>query len=254
MSLTIQYCSDLHLEFDLNKKWISKYPLAVKGDVLLLAGDIAPFSNLQKHDDFFDFAASNFQATYWIPGNHEYYGADITERSGALYESIRNNVFLVNNTDIIIGDLTLICATLWSHINPLHEGEIRRAMSDFHVIESGEGKLDIAGYNRLHAAGRHYIEQSLAASATAHKVVMTHHVPTFMNYPEKFIGDALNSAFATELHGLIQGSNADCWLYGHTHCNTPDFKIGNTQVLTNQLGYVRYGEHKSFLNDKTIKI
>jgi predicted phosphohydrolase len=254
MPLTIQYCSDLHLEFEMNRKWINKYPLAVKGDVLLLGGDIVLFAQIEQHNDFFDFVADNYKAAYWIPGNHEYYHADIAHRSGTLHEAIRDNVFLVNNTSITIDDTDIICATLWSHINPAHEWEITRAMSDFHVIKHAERKLNIEEYNRLHLQGRQFVENAIAGSTAKHKIVLTHHVPTLMNYPEKYKGDVLNEAFATELHNLIESSEADCWIYGHTHCNTPDFKIGNTQILTNQLGYVKHGEHKDFNNSKIVTL
>ncbi len=250
----IQYCSDLHLEFDLNRKWIRKYPLEVRGDILLLAGDIMPFTQLGQHDDFLDFVARNYKAAYWIPGNHEYYGSDIAARSGTVHEAVRDNVFLVNNTTVTIEDSAIICATLWSHIDIAYEWEITRAMSDFHVIRSGNSNLRIADYNRLHEAARQYLEQAVAGSKAARKIVMTHHVPTFMNYPEKYKGDVLNYAFATELHDFIDGSGIDCWIYGHTHHNTPDFNIGKTQVLTNQLGYVKYGEHSSFLKGKVITL
>jgi Calcineurin-like phosphoesterase len=86
----------------------------------------------------------------------------------------------------------------------------------------------------------------VANSTATHKIVLTHHVPTLMNYPEKYRGDVLNEAFATEMNDLIERSDIDYWLYGHTHCNTPDFNIGNTQMLTNQLGYVQYGENEHF--------
>ena len=252
MPLTIQYCSDLHLEMELNKKWINKYPLAVAGDVLLLGGDIVLFAQAEQHNDFFDFVARNYKAAYWIPGNHEYYHTDITHKSGTLHEAIRDNVFLVNNTTITIEDTDIICSTLWSHISPGHEWEITRSMSDFHVIKNGERKLSIAEYNRLHAQSSEYITQAITASTATHKVVLTHHLPTLINYPEKYKGSVLNEAFATELHDFIESSGADCWIYGHTHCNTPAFKIGNTQMLTNQLGYVKQGEHKDFSRDRII--
>lgn len=254
MSLTIQYCSDLHLEFDRNRKWIGKYPLTVKGDILLLGGDIVPFAQIGHYEDFFDFVSRSYQATYWIPGNHEYYHSDINLRNGTLHEAVRHNVFLVNNTTITIDNTDLICSTLWSHINPAHEWEITRAMSDFHVINSGESKLRIAGYNRLHAQCIQFLEQAITASKAVHKIVLTHHVPTLMNYPEKYKGDILNEAFAVELHDFIETSGVNYWIYGHTHCNTPDFKINNTQLLTNQLGYVKHGEHRDFNNAKTITL
>jgi predicted phosphohydrolase len=250
----IQYCSDLHLEFDLNNKWIKKHPLTVKGEILLIAGDLMPFTELDHHNNFFNFAADHYSAVYWIPGNHEYYGSDISDRSGAFREAIRSNVFLLNNTTETIGDIALICSTMWSKIDPEYDWNIRRAMSDFHVIKNGREKLSIATYNELHNKCREYINNALANSGCPKKIVMTHHVPTFMNYPEKYRGDLLNMAFATEMYDYIHQSDADYWIYGHTHANTPDFTIGNTHLRTNQLGYVRYGEHTSFDNAKVITL
>ena len=43
-------------------------------------------------------------------------------------------------------------------------------------------------------------------------------------------------------------------LYGHHHQNIPEFTIGKTKMLTNQLGYVGYGEHMLFDTGKTFSI
>jgi len=254
MPLTIQYCSDLHLEFEMNRKWIAKYPLAVKGDVLLLGGDIMLFAQQEQHNDFLDFAAARYQATYWIPGNHEYYHGDIADRSGTLHEALRDNVFLVNNTCVNLGDTDLICSTLWSHISPATEWEITRAMNDFKVIQNGSSRLSIAAYNQLHAVARQFVEQAVMTSKAKHKVVLTHHVPTLMNYPKAYASSPINEAFAVEMHDFILEAGVDCWLYGHTHSNTPEFKIGNTHILTNQLGYAQYGENKHFNKAKTFTL
>ena len=39
--MKIQFVSDLHLEFLENRTFLAKYPLEVKGDILLIAGDTA---------------------------------------------------------------------------------------------------------------------------------------------------------------------------------------------------------------------
>lgn len=85
-------------------------------------------------------------------------------------------------------------------------------------------------------------------------IVVTHHVPTFMNYPEQYKGSALNEVFATELYDMIETSSIDYWLYGHNHQNIPAYTIGNTTMLTNQLGYIQANEHKIFNPSAVITI
>ena len=85
-------------------------------------------------------------------------------------------------------------------------------------------------------------------------MVITHHVPTLMHYPEQYKGDLLNEAFAVELHDFIEPSGIEYWLFGHHHQNIADFKIGSTRLITNQLGYVKYNENAGFGIGRTIEM
>jgi predicted phosphohydrolase len=252
--MTIQYCSDLHLEFSQNRKFITKYPLKPTGDILLLAGDIVPFSEMEEHTDFFDYIADNFETAYWVPGNHEYYHADILNRSGAIKEAIRSNVFLVNNCAVQLDKIQLIFSTLWSALSPANYLTIQNRMADFSAIHRNGERFTPDNYNQLHQECKRFIAAALQVKTTVPVIVVTHHIPTFLQYPAKYTRDILNEAFAVELYDLIEANNINYWLYGHHHVNTPDFTIGKTQLLTNQLGYIKYKENIGFRNEAVIKI
>ena len=127
-------------------------------------------------------------------------------------------------------------------------------MSDFHVIKYKGSPFSAEHYNQLHSESLAFLKQELHHNDTTKKVVVTHHVPTFLNYPEKYKGESLNEAFAVELFDLIEDSAVNYWIYGHSHFNTAVFDIGGTQLLTNQLGYVKYGEHILFDSKKFINL
>jgi predicted phosphohydrolase len=253
--MKIQYCSDLHLEFPENKSFLKSNPLKPAGDILILAGDIVPFTVMDKHPDFFNYVADHFKTTYWLPGNHEYYHSDVSERSGILNEKIRSNVVLINNQSVMLDGTRLIFSTLWSHISPLSEYRIKKNMSDFHVITYQGQPFSTEVFNLLHTESKAFLVSALRdKNGDCETIVVTHHVPTLKNYPERYSGSLLNEAFVVELSDLIEDSGIDYWIYGHTHANTADFEVGKTHMLTNQLGYIEYNEHQDFDIAKTITI
>ncbi|MFZ6011769.1 MAG: metallophosphoesterase [Bacteroidota bacterium] len=233
--MKIQYCSDLHLEFPANKKYLKANPIKSEGEIFLLAGDIIPFAEMEKENDFFNFLSDSFEHTYWIPGSHECYRSDITERTGSFHEKIRSNVSLLNNTVIEHNGVRLLFSTLRSKINPALEFVIQKSMADFRLIKNSGKKITTDDYNQLHEDCRAFLVKELSNVTNQKTIVVTHHLPTFFNYPEKYRYSELNTAFATELFDLIEPSNVDYWIFGHSHEVVSDFKIGKTTLTTNQL-------------------
>ena len=252
--MKIQYCSDLHLEFKENKSFLTNNPIQPSGEILLLAGDVIPFALIDKHSDFFDFVSANYESVYWVPGNHEYYHYDLGDVRNPLHEKIRENVFLVNNQIIPHKSVNLIFSTLWSAISPQNEWVVQQSVSDFAVIKTQGKKFTPADFNTLHQTDYTFLKTALSASGAQTNIVVTHHVPTFLNYPEQYRNSKINEAFAVELYDFIFNSCAAYWIYGHHHSNSPDFTIGNTTLLTNQLGYVQQQEQKGFKTNSIIKV
>jgi predicted phosphohydrolase len=252
--MVLQYASDLHLEFTENKLFLDLHPLQPIGNVLILAGDIVPFSFINQHVDFFSYLADHFETTYWIPGNHEYYHFDLATKSGTLYEKIRSNVFLINNRSIVKENVKLIFSTLWSKISPENETRLLQAMNDFRLIKYHHHLFKPQQLNDLNQESVAFLTKELAITNTAKRIVVTHHVPTFKNAPAKYRGSILHEAMGIELSELIEMVQPDFWIYGHIHRNNPGFKIGKTMLLTNQVGYVMKGEHNLFNARKTITV
>ena len=252
--MKIQYCSDLHLEFPENKKYLLENPIIPTAEILLLAGDIIPFTVLDKHLDFITYLSDHFKMVFWIPGNHEYYYSDINERTGSFEEKIRENVFLLNNKVKEIENTELIFSTLWSKVSEKKRFIIQQSLSDFRIIKKGNRLFNTEDYNELYQENLDFLKNVISSKNDSKKIVITHHVPTFLHYPDQYKDSIINEAFAVELEDVIKRAEIDYWIYGHHHSNTKDFTIGHTKLITNQLGYVKYGENVGFRSDTIIDI
>lgn len=254
LRVKIQYASDLHLEFKDNKQWLEDHPLLPVGDILLLAGDIYHLGPHYFKHPFFAKLSKQFKQVYIIPGNHEYYeGYDLAETITPTKRAIHHNVFLVNNIALDLGEVELICSTLWSRIEQ-YPIEVRYGMMDFKHILYHRRIISVQDYNECFEECWGFLRPLLEKPAEKPRIVMTHHLPSAACNAEEFVGSKLNEGFCTDLTRHIEASQVDYWIYGHSHRNLPDFTIGNTQMLTNQLGYVRWRESKTFNTGLIIEV
>jgi Icc-related predicted phosphoesterase len=134
--MKIALASDLHLEFA---------PIVLENtegaEVLLLAGDICEAYNFAKRLPFFEQVARDFPLVIYILGNHEHYNYDFKYTAGDLKKQLSHlkNVVLLDAEAYTHGDVTFIGGTLWTDMNKedsLTMLHVRRAMSDYHVIQN----------------------------------------------------------------------------------------------------------------------
>ncbi len=267
--MNFQFASDLHLELANNKKAMLKNPLEPKAEILILAGDIMPLSSINKHQDFLNYVSDHFKMTYWLPGNHEYFDSDLANWPNEFEEAIRPNIALLNHQvkelEDEMGKIRLIFSTLWSHIPPeLNEIMVKR-MLDFRQIRWNEGPFDIEKYNHLHHESMKFLRNAFESvksntsdnsnnqkANSVKNLVISHHLPSFTNFPKKHQNDPINAGFASNLDDFILKSAPNAWIYGHHHSNIPPFFIGNSPFYTNQLGVVKFKESPGFNRSATL--
>jgi predicted phosphohydrolase len=231
-----------------NRLFLTEFPLLISGDILLLAGDITIMHKKNTRNAFFDFVSDNYQQVYWLAGNHEYYQRDMADFNDSFDIPIRKNVSLVNNTVLKFNNIRFIFTTLWSHIKPENASLIEKNVMDFEAILNNGSYFTVKAYNNLHKTCLNFLKSSLE-QAYENTVVITHHLPALSCNSIAFMNSKINDAFCVDLTSFIENSQVKYWIYGHSHYNQHPFKIGKTTLLTNQLGYVKLREHKSFQTD-----
>lgn len=255
--MKIQYASDLHLEFGINSAFIMHdQPINPIGDILILAGDIGYLEDKRfENHPFFDWVSDNFNETILIPGNHEFYGGfDINNLTDNWEYHLRSNVRYVYNQMIHLNnDIDLIFSTLWSKISSSYANLCQRNVNDFHRIKDGDKLLSWMRFNEEHKKCLNFIKSSLNKSNAHNILVVSHHVPSFTLMSDEFAKSPLNESFASEIIDLVSVKKVKYWIYGHSHRNISR-KIGYTQFISNQYGYVNAYEHLTFRSDALIEL
>ena len=249
--MKIQYASDLHLEFRANREWLRENPLEVTGDILVLAGDIMYIEDCAW---FWDWAGKNYKRVLAVPGNHEFYHSNLGKFGMSFEKKIYENVSYYHNKVVRVEDTDFILSTLWSWIPQDVGCYVHDGLNDFHMIDFNGHKLKVDDYNKAHRYSVDFIQGEVMRSKAKHVVVVTHHSPSLLTIATEHLTSPLRSAFATDLHYLMEDGRIDYWVYGHSHTNI-NCKVFNTEVICNQLGYVEHrGQMAGFRLDKYFEI
>lgn len=210
------------------------------GDVMILAGDICAGKG------GIEWALATFDCdVLYVPGNHEYYNHNVSTLDAELSDLCAGTrVRVLQNNVVVLNGVRFVGCTLWTDFDlygtQRESAEAAgRKINDFAVI--GHGTLLLTPPQRLtlHRRSRAFLEEVLAQPFDGRTVVITHHAPSARSVAPRFQGDALATAYVSNLDGLVERSSADLWVHGHVH-DSFDYTIGNTRVLCNAKG--RHGE------------
>lgn len=238
--MKLQVLSDLHFEFhkDGGTSFIESLdPTGV--DVLVVAGDLTTETGL--YEALAALSAKYPQVVY-VAGNHEYYGSDRARvsRVRLLVDHHLSNVHWLHETAVEIDGQRFVGTTLWFPDDPLN-AFYENLLNDFHQIR---------GYRRWVYEANGDAVAFLKAEVRPEDVVVTHHVPVTEGQHPKWRGTALERFFVNNLGNVVVYTRPKLWVYGHTH-DSLDFHLGETRLVCNPFGYVRYEENPDY-NEKLI--
>lgn len=231
-------------------------PLPAIGDVLVLAGDIFSSTTYGAFIALIDGYVRSNKPIFYVPGNHEFYGTAMPVYLRNLRRRLKAaGVTLLHNRVVSYHGVRFFGTTLWTDYL-LDKGRFTkrqtmdyaaRCLADHRCI--GFKRLPNGGHTaftpehaaRCHAKSIRLMREKLRVPYEGKTVVITHHGPHPKSVAKKYVGDALNGAFISDLSELIEDLSPTLWSHGHTHSSVK-YTVGKTQVVANPRGYPRVNQ------------
>ena len=247
----ILFGSDLHLEFQ--RGFLHSVGEIPTGDILLLAGDIfTPWAmddrSTQLAHSFFREVSSKFDNVIMIMGNHEHYYGYFIDTVELINDHIGEyeNIVLLNNQTIDIGDVSIFGSTMWTDVkqnDPLVSMDVQQRMMDYAYIRY---TTDYPEKIRLHHTitenrfSRKKLTEFISRAEEAGKfpIIMTHHAPSWRCVSDMYVLDVMSYGYAnTGLDDLLEIFPEFVWIHGHMHRRYSQ-RMGNGLVMCNAYGYI----------------
>jgi predicted phosphodiesterase len=256
----VRVYSDLHLDFDVPSKnfkfemlWMPEELETDKETTLILAGDLwhakKPFSYFGK--SWLKEISKKFQYILIVLGNHDFWEGTFPslykDFEKKLKEQKIENIFLIQDSVIEIGNHKFLGGTLWTDYLGgdalcMHMAE-NGAMKDYKYIKYGLAyqKVHARNFHGAHIKTKDFIFTNAKKDNSEQKIwVLTHHLPSFKSIPEEYRLDESrineNALYYSNLDLLIENSEIDYWVHGHSHL-AQNYFIGNTRIIANPRGY-----------------
>lgn len=254
--MLINYCSDLHLEFDIHA---DDFAGALRGlanpdnaDVLVLAGDITVKNRVR----WIELMSSQYKHVVYVFGNHEFYKSNLDSVERKTREALAHleNVHVLQNQSVTLDGVRFHGTTLWTDLNrgnPLTGMAAEGAMNDFRLIrcDNGESRWTANRWTREHATALTFLTNAVQPG----DVVVTHHAPSFQSIHPRYKGQELNYAYASDLEDFITAAEPSYFFHGHVH-DSFFYAVGKTIVACNPRGYAGHEINPNFNPYATVEL
>lgn len=243
--MKIHLISDIHLQindvFNIPK---------IDADVCVLAGDIGLIRNQICYYDFLKAAKKQFKNVILVNGNHEFYHSDYA-KSLQVIKSIADDadVYLMdihyNTENLTIDGVTFWGSTLWTDFN-------NNDLKTKNAITKGFNDYVYIKHFNANIVYETYLETVKRINWNA-DVVITHTMPILRDHTRFLLNSITYGFCCTKLEEQIKESNIKYWLYGHSHDNM-EYTVGQTKILSNQVGYLFEKMNKPYNSNLIIDI
>jgi predicted phosphodiesterase len=227
--MRIQVLSDLHLEFDDDRGEAFANSVPVRGDVLVLAGDIFPLCASEQVGRILGWLCARFPEVVYVTGNHEYYRSRPAEADRWLadHAAALANLHVLDGATVTLAGQRFVGASLWFPLSGV-DPRYRAFFTDFRLIEGF-----VPWVSERHAAHLAFFEENVAPG----DVVISHHLPHPRSIRPRFAQSPINGfLLAADAAHLVETRGARLWIHGHTHLPC-DYTVGVTRVVCNPRGY-----------------
>lgn len=240
--MSYQVYSDLHMEFYDN---IPKF--TPEADNLILAGDITTPSYIDKLEELLCYCSEEWKHTYYICGNHEFYGNDDIDVLKLLYRNICNkyeNVHFLDNDHIVIDNVAIYGFTGWTSLDKYIIKDGWEYINDFQSIKVNKTCLTPKIMVKISKEELDkfisFIEKINSEVILCESLIVISHFPPIRNGTSspRYRNSKLQSYFAwNNIMKKIECPKLKIWISGHTHWSY-DFIENGVRYFSNQIGYL----------------
>lgn len=229
--------SDIHIDYEDNKKWIEDLSNQdFVEDILLLAGDIS--DDLAMIRSCFEHLSKKFFKVMYVTGNHELWVvrdgfADSFQKYDKVCEVAKEQGILTE--PLHIGTLSIVPLLGWYDFSFGQPTKVlMKSWMDFHACTWPEN-------DNPSTVNQHFLNKNIAHLSISNDTVISfsHFVPRLDLLPDyipkkyRFLNPVLGSAL---LEQQIRELKPNIHIYGHSHVNR-NVIIDDVQYINNAFGY-----------------